>query len=454
VFIALPDIGRDLSLTPAVLAWVAGAFAVTFGGFVILGGRIADRVGLRRLFLLAVAAFGLTSGIGALASTAPVLLAARAGQGMAAAILQPSIVGLMQTLFPAEPVRGRAWGVWAGVGAGGLAAGALLGGLLTALSWRWTFAINLPLMAACALGARTWITAWHHPSGSRRIPLRAAVLGTGTALSAALGLTLGGLLGWTSPAPPVCAAATAVLGTGFWLNDRDPDRALIDPALRRVPSLWLGAGVTALYMASVGSAYYLLTLLLQDQWGYSALRSGLGFLPRALTVTAGSAAAPAVTRRLGPRAALAVGFGLGTAGLGWLAATADTISYPLLLAGLLVSGVGNGIVFTAMFDLGTRGVPRPPTAPPVASLPPPSTWPAPSRSRPARCCSQRRPPGCASGTPSSSSPPWPPPAPCSPSPRTAGTHTDEARDPGSDHGARGSPSAEQPLGCGAQQRPR
>jgi len=86
---------------------------------------------------------------------------------------------------------------------------------------------------------------------------------------------------------------------------------------------------------------------------------GLGFLPLALTVTAGSAAAPAVTRRLGPRAALAVGFGLGTAGLGRLAATADTISYPLLLAGLLVSGVGNGIVFTAMFDLGTRGVPRP-----------------------------------------------------------------------------------------------
>jgi len=357
VFIALPSLGRDLGFAPAVLAWVAGTYAVAFGGFLVLGGRLADRFGARRLFFVAVTAFALGSGIGAVAATGPVLLGARGLQGLAAALLQPAILGLMQAVFPDEPVRGRAWGVWAGVGAAGLGIGALLGGLLTALSWRWTFAINVPLLAVCAVSALAWIRTDPAPARPVRIPVVSAALGTGTALSAALALTLGGELGWTSPAPWAALAVAVVLALGFARHERDATRALIDPALRKVASLWLGAGVTALYMASVGSAYYLLTLLLQDQWGYTALRAGLAFLPLAVLVTLGSACAPTLIRRLGPVPVLAVGFGCAAAGLGWIAVTLNSQSYPILLAGLLVSGLGNGMVFTAMFDLGTRDVP-------------------------------------------------------------------------------------------------
>ena len=113
VFIALPSLGRDLGLAPALLAWVAGTYAVAFLGFLVLGGRLADRFGARRLFLVAATAFTVGSVLGAVAATGPVLLGARGLQGVAAALLQPAILGLMQAVFPDEPVRGRAWGVWA-----------------------------------------------------------------------------------------------------------------------------------------------------------------------------------------------------------------------------------------------------------------------------------------------------------------------------------------------------
>ena len=357
VFIALPSLGRDLGLAPALLAWVAGTYAVAFGGFLVLGGRLADRFGARRLFLVAATAFTVGSVLGAVADTGPVLLGARGLQGVAAALLQPAILGLMQAVFPDEPVRGRAWGVWAGVGAAGLGIGALLGALLTALSWRWTFAINVPLLAVCTVGALAWIRTDPAPASPVRIPVTSAALGTGTALSAALALTLAGEVGWISPASWAALAVAVVLALGFGRHERGAARALIDPALRRVTSLWLGAGVTALYMASVGSAYYLLTLLLQDQWGYTALRAGLGFLPLAVLVILGSACAPALIRRLGPGPVLGAGFGCAAAGLGWIAVTLNSGSYPLVLVGLLLSGLGNGMVFTAMFDLGTRDVP-------------------------------------------------------------------------------------------------
>ncbi|PWV72521.1 Major Facilitator Superfamily protein [Prauserella marina] len=167
VFVALPSIGDDLSLGAGQLQWVVGAYAVLFGGFLILCGRLSDRFGARRLFLVATVLFGLTSAAGAVAETAVVLLAARAGQGLAAAMLQPAVLGLLQSVFRDEPLRGRAWAVWSAIGASGLGLGALLGGVLTEWSWRLTFAINVPLMAACALGALVWM-----PPGPARSPVR------------------------------------------------------------------------------------------------------------------------------------------------------------------------------------------------------------------------------------------------------------------------------------------
>lgn len=356
VFLALPSLVRAVRLDPAAVPWVAGAYAVAFGGLLIVGGRLVDRAGARGLFLLAVAGFAAASVVGALANGASMLLTARAAQGVAAALLQPAVLALMQARFPREPVRGRAWAWWAGVGATGLGAGALLGGLLAALSWRLTFAVNVPLMAGCALGALRWIARDPPRVAPARVPVIAAVLVTGATVAVALSLTLVADHGWTT-STWICLATAVVLAAGFVARERGPWPPMIDPVLRRVATLRVGIGATSLYMASAGSVYYLLTLLLQNVWSYAPSHAGLAFLPLAVMVAVGSSAAPRIAARLGQPVTLAAGFGLAAVGLGGLAVTAPVFSYWWLLVGLLVGGMGNGIVFTVMFALGTRDVP-------------------------------------------------------------------------------------------------
>jgi len=158
IYVALPSVARDLALDPAVAQWVISAYAVFFAGFLMVGGRLADRVGAQRLFIGAITLFGVTSAIGGAAHDGPMLLAARGAQGVGAALLQPAILGLIGTTFPAGPSRSRAMAVWGAVGASGLAVGVILGGLLTTASWRLTFFINVPLTLLCAVGATLWFS--------------------------------------------------------------------------------------------------------------------------------------------------------------------------------------------------------------------------------------------------------------------------------------------------------
>lgn len=150
VYLALPSMARGLALAPAVTPRVVSAYAVLFAGFLIVGGRLTDRFGAAPMFVIAILIFGVASGAGAAAGNGAMLLAARGVQGLGAALLQPAVLGLIGTRFPAGPARARALSVWAGVGAGGLAAGVLLGGLLTAVSWRLTLLVNVPPAVACA----------------------------------------------------------------------------------------------------------------------------------------------------------------------------------------------------------------------------------------------------------------------------------------------------------------
>ena len=355
IYIALPSVAADLALEPALAQWVISAYAVLFAGFLVAGGRLTDRVGAKRLFVGAVVFFGLASAVGGAATDGSVLLAARAAQGLGAALLQPAIIGLIGTTFPAGPARSRALAVWGGVGASGLAAGAVLGGVLTTASWRLTFVINVPLTLLCAAGALVWIRT-AATTASSRIPLRAAVLGTGTVLTLVLGLTLGAGQGWRAWPTLAGLALAVVLFAAFVRNERGAP--LIEPALRRIRSLRAGALATALYMASVGSEFYLLTLLLQTMKGYDALRAGLAFVPLAVLVTAGNAVAGRAVRAFRPATVLAGGFALATAGLAWLALALSGDSYAAdLLPGLLLSGLGHGVIYTSMFVIGTRDVP-------------------------------------------------------------------------------------------------
>ena len=344
IYVALPSIGHDLGLQPALAQWVISAYAVLFAGFLMVGGRLADRYGPRRLFVVAVVGFGVTSAIGGLAADGPILLAARGAQGLAAALLQPAVLALLGVSFEAGPARNRALAVWGSVGASGLAVGAILGGLLTTASWRWTFLINVPLTLIAALGARYFQT---RPPAAGRVPLLASVLGTGTVLAFVIGLSSWPLL-----------IAAAVLGAAFVRNERVSANVLVPHALRRIASLRAGAVATALYMASVGSEFYLVTLLLQTDRGYGPLRAGLAFVPLAAMVTVGSAAAGRAVRAVPARTVLAGGFLVAAAGLGWLVVALGGASYAGdLLPGLLLSGFGHGAIYTSMFILGTRDVP-------------------------------------------------------------------------------------------------
>jgi MFS family permease len=363
VYLALPSMARGLDLAPALTPWVVSAYAVLFAGFLVLGGRLTDRIGARRMFVLAMLLFGAASGAGAVAGDGAVLLAARGVQGLGAALLQPAVLGLIGTTFPAGPARSRALSVWASVGAGGLAAGVLLGGLLTAVSWRLTLLVNVPPAVACAVvllvadGVRGAPDAGEARGPERRIPVLASVLGTGSAVTLVLGLTFGTALGWGSAATLGSLAAALVLGGWFGRHERGSASPLVEPGLRRTRSLQAGAIAAALYMASVGSEFYLVTLLLQTMRGQSPVRAGFAFLPLAVCVTVGSTITGRLVRRFGLRATLAAGFGVATAGLAWLAVMVHGRYGTGLLPGLLVSGAGHGVIYTAMFILGSRDVP-------------------------------------------------------------------------------------------------
>ncbi len=366
VYLALPSMARGLDLAPALAPWVVSAYAVLFAGFLVVGGRLTDRFGAARMFVLAIAVFGAASGAGAAAGDAAILLTARGAQGLAAALVQPAVLGLIGTTFPAGPGRSRALAIWSAVGAGGLAAGVLLGGLLTAISWRLTLLVNVPPAAVCAV-----LVAWWRGRpdgggdgagrpGDGRIPVAAAALSTGAVITLVLGLTFGTAQGWGSGPALASLAAAAGLGLWFGRRERAADSPLIGPALRRIGSLRAGAAAAALYMASVGSEFYLVTLLLQTMRHESPVRAGLAFLPLALCVTVGATGTGRLVRRIGVTRTLATGFSLAGAGLGWLAwaAAALQADYPRgLLPGLLVSGVGHGLIYTATFILGTRDVP-------------------------------------------------------------------------------------------------
>jgi MFS family permease len=358
IYIALPSIAGDLRFDPALAQWVVSAYAVLFAGFLVVGGRLSDRVGAGRLFVVAVIGFGVASAVGGAAEDGVTLLAARGAQGLCAALLQPAVLGLIGTTFPAGPERSRAVGVWGSVGASGLAAGAILGGLLTTASWRLTFLVNVPLTLLCALGAAVWVGSSREDLPAGRIPMLAAVLGTGTVLTLVLGLTLGSGRGWATASTLVCLGLAAVLFTGFVRNESVSRNVLVEPLLRRTRSLRAGAAATALYMASVGSEFYLLTLLLQSLKGYSPFEAGLAFLPLAALVTVGGTVTGRAVRRLGAARALAAGFAIAAAGLVWIVLALHGPSYASgLLPGLLLSGFGHGIVYTSMFIIGTHDVP-------------------------------------------------------------------------------------------------
>ena len=358
VVVALPEIGRGLGFSAQTLQAVISAYAVASAGFLLLGGRAADLLGRRRVFVAGLALYAGASLLGGLAPSSTVLLVARAVQGLGGALVFPATLSLVNTTFAEGHERNRAVAIWGGAGAAGLVVGVLLGGVLTgALGWRAVFVVNVPLAGAAALLAFALIPVDQALERGRSFD----VLG---ALSATLGVTLvvfalvqGPALGWDSPEVLIVAPAGVLALAAFALIERRSRDPLLPPRLLANRNLASAAAIAFLFWATFGSVLYFLTLYFQEVHGYGPLQTGTGFLLPTAFVLAGSAIAGQLVTRCGLRAALVASLAVGAVGalaLG-LAMSPDG-SYAVLVPGLVLLSIGDGLVFTTMFIVAGTGV--------------------------------------------------------------------------------------------------
>ncbi|MEW2569814.1 MFS transporter [Streptomyces sp. NPDC047070] len=357
VNVALPSMASDLGFAPGSLSWVVNAYTLAFGGLLLLGGRFADFVGHRTAMLLGLTVFGIASVAGGLAQNPGQLIAARAGQGLAGALLAPLSLAVIMLAFPEGKERSRAVGTWAMVAAAGSALGVLLGGLLTEwLSWRWVLYVNLPIVAAGLLLAGLSLTNGR-TTRLRRLDLVGAVLVTTSVTALVNGLIRAGEHGWgTSGA--LLSFAVAVLAGGAFAGWEL--RAAAEPLVRfgvfRARSVWVANLVVVFIGAATVAGFYFASLFLQNVLHYSPLKAGAAFVPFCLGTIAGSLLSGRLTTRFGVRAVLTAGLTLGAAGMllfGRMGADSTFLGGFLLPS--LVASVGVGLCMVANTSLATTG---------------------------------------------------------------------------------------------------
>lgn len=358
VFVALPEIGSHLGFPGQTQQLVVSAYVVFAGGFLLFGGRAADLLGRRRVFVLALALYGVASLAGGLATTPVTIIVARAVQGVGGALLLPSTLSLINNLFAEGPQRNRALAIWGGAGASGLTIGALLGGLLTeSFGWPAVFYVNVPLAGLVALAALFVIP--RDPAGRerRRFDLPGALSATAASTLLVFALVEGPELSWGSPLVVGALALAVVLSVVFVVIESRSADPLMPFRLFRNRSLTVGMTVTFVYMATFGVLPYFLTVLMQSVHGYSALQTGLAFLVPSVAIATGTQLGERLATRIGTRTTLLIGFAVGVVGTAVLALGFDAeAGYGLLVPGLVVSGVGQGVVWTAMWIAGATGV--------------------------------------------------------------------------------------------------
>ena len=358
VNVALPAIRNALGFAPLDLSWVVHVYALTFGGFLLLGGRVCDLYGRRRMFVLGLTVFGLCSLAGGLAQDSWQLIAARAGQGLGAAAVAPAALAMLTTTFAEGPQRVRALGVWSAVNAAGGALGVLAGGLLTEYAgWRWVMLINLPIVVAALALIPAGVPAGTAPAQRERLDALGAVLATGGVGLLVLGVVRTDTLGWGSPLTWATLAAAAVLLAAFVFAESRVAAPLLRLSLLR--SRWVAGANVLVFLAAAGqfTAFYFVSLYMQQVLGMGAAATGTAFLPFSLGLVAGTIIATRITAARTPRASLAPGALLAAAGLAWFALISPDGSFLTdVLGPSLVTSVGAGLVLAPVAAAATTGV--------------------------------------------------------------------------------------------------
>ncbi|MEU3316900.1 MFS transporter [Streptomyces sp. NPDC006662] len=347
-----------LGFAPLDLSWVVHAYALAFGGFLLLGGRACDLYGQRRMFVLGLTVFGLCSLAGGLAQTPWHLVAARTGQGLGAAVAAPAALAMLTTTFAEGPRRVRALGVWSAVNAAGGALGVLAGGLLTEYAgWRWIMLINLPIVAAALALVPAGVSAGVSPARHERLDVLGAVLATGGVGLLVLGVVRTDTLGWGSGTTWVTLAAAAVLLVAFVVAESRATTPLLRLGLLR--SRWVAGANVLVFLAAAGqfTAFYFVSLYMQQVLGMGAAATGTAFLPFSLGLVAGTIVATRVTASRTPRVSLVPGALLAAGGLAWFALISPDGSFLTdVLGPSLVTSLGAGLVLAPVAAAATTGV--------------------------------------------------------------------------------------------------
>ncbi|WP_327728724.1 MFS transporter [Streptomyces sp. NBC_00487] len=358
VNVALPAIRTALGIAPLDLSWIVHVYALTFGGLLLLGGRACDLYGHRRLFVVGLAVFGLCSLAGGLAQAPWQLIAARAGQGLGAAAAAPAALGMLTTTFSEGPRRVRALGVWSAVNAAGGAVGVLAGGLLTEYAgWRWVMLVNLPIVAAALALVPAGVPAGAQPDRRERLDVLGAVLATGGVGLLVFGVVRTDARGWGCLATVATLAAAAALLAAFILAESRAPAPLLRLGLLR--SRWVAGANVLVFLAAAGqfTAFYFVSLYVQQVLGMGAAETGAAFLPFSVSLVAGTVIATRVTTARTPRAALVPGALLAAVGLAWFAFISPGGGFLTdVLGPCLITGVGVGLVLAPVAAAATTGV--------------------------------------------------------------------------------------------------
>lgn len=356
VNIALPSIGTSLHLGTAQLSWVITAYVLPFGGLLLLGGRLADRFGHRRVFLIGVAGFIAASTLAGLSPNGMVLLVARALQGTSAALLAPASLALVTRLFPVASDRAKALGVWGAVAGIGSAAGVLLGGVLTAVfGWQAIFFVNVPA-GLLVLAVLPFLVRRDVNLTGMRLDLAGALTVTGGLVSLVGALSLSEQIGFAAPIVIALFAIAVALLIAFVVIERRAAQPLMELRIFRLATVAGGNAAMFFIGAATTATFFALSVYMQQVLGYSALESGLTQLPLAgaLVITAG--VVPNVIARMGSRRVLVVALLVLAAGLVWLSLARSDASFAgSLLAPTIAIGVGLGASFIATTDLAVDG---------------------------------------------------------------------------------------------------
>ncbi len=359
VNVALPAIRHGLGFTESDLQWVVNAYTVTFAGFLLLGGRAADLLGRRRVFVGGLAMFALASLAGGFANSQGLLIAARAVQGIGGAVIAPASLSILTTTFAEGATRNRAVGIWGAMGGAGGAAGVLLGGVLTDLfSWRWILFINVPIGLVAAVAAQRLLLESRNPGRAQEFDLRGALAATLGLSLLVLGIVHTDQTGWGDTSTLLLIAAGVAVLAAFLLIEGRVARAPLMP-LRIYRSRTLSAAnvVVLLVGGATFAMWFFLSLYLQQVHDYSPIRAGLAFLPMTLCIVAGSTAASRLVGRLGAKPLLVGGMATLTVGLFWLSDISVHGSYVgSMLFPSVLAALGMGLAFVPATISAVAGV--------------------------------------------------------------------------------------------------